>query len=63
MGVKILKNGKVFTSTDSELREALVVDGDRVTFVGSTADAEKHAGSVSHCRCAQADNRAPRRST
>lgn len=50
MVAKILKNGKVFTSTDSELREALVVDGDRVTFVGSSADAAKHAGAVS-CRC------------
>lgn len=49
MGVKLLKNGKIFTSTDSELREALVVDGERVTFVGSEADAAKHAGPVS-CR-------------
>lgn len=63
MGLKILKNGKVFTSTDSKLREALVVDGDRVTFVGSTADAEKHAGAVSHHSCAHANDRAPRRST
>lgn len=47
MGVKVLKNGKIFTSTDSELREALVVDGERVTFVGSSADAAKHAGAVS----------------
>lgn len=44
--MRIFKNGRIFTSAkgDDTLHEALVVDGDKIVFVGSNADAEKEAG-------------------
>ncbi len=47
--MRVFKNGRVFTSApdDDKLHDALVVDGDKVAFVGSNAEAEQAAG-VSH---------------
>jgi hypothetical protein len=41
---KLIKNARIFTSAegDSELHEALVVEGNKVKFVGTLAEAEKH---------------------
>lgn len=47
MGLKLLKNGKVFTSTNGGLQEALVLDGERIAFVGPEVEAQRHAGQVS----------------
>lgn len=42
---RLVKNARIFTSADgdSKLHEALVVDGDKVAFVGTLEEAEKRA--------------------
>ncbi|TXT05096.1 hypothetical protein VHUM_03916 [Vanrija humicola] len=43
---RVFKNGQIFTSIEGDpgLHDALVVEGDKVVFIGSNADAEAKAG-------------------
>lgn len=50
---RLFKNGRIFTSVegDSDLYEAIVIDNDKVVYVGSDADAEAKAVGCALTTC------------